>query len=1717
MTATSRTVASFPPDRPRPPPRDAARHIAEEARLVLASLRGGPPHVARGELALGLRELRALVRSGLPEGDGAGGGGGCESRDREGRCAASDEPGADDRGGRGSRPDALPDAGSVAIPSVAVAVAGTQRGGAGDAGTGEGDGCGGAADPPRIRAPPPSSPTREIAGVACGGASSLGGLPPPPLPVAAVGDANDKANDKATDANGADKDAGDAAAAEAATAPAEDRPASPAPAPAPAPPVHISPPTPHSVPPSSPQRAASATAAAGGLAAPPLPGLAPTTPLMPPPGPEEAPSTHASLPGQVQHQKHQQHNQQPQPQPHRPASMPRPLEPGAYVAPFLAVVVDPRAAGPHTLAALRALHRLLERGSVVQLSRPFPGGRGASAGAGEGPPPPPFVHETALEPVARGVLACRFEQTDAGADEAVEMAIADLLGLIVELDAAGAKAAGVELVRRAAYHRQREQQQQQQQRADQSAGNDPVHSGLKGGGVTGGPTLRVRRLPAAVLLEAFHAVLVTRHTFVRDSGGHHSPALSFHFETVLTKMVHYVFGGEDVSGSLWRGRRVGAGGAAVSGAMSSRHPAAARGILAFLVDGLGPQGPAAAAADPSGGIWGPGGADAAEDGRALCLRLIQCSLRTWEGNAPSPAAPFTEEDRALLRLIEDDLCLALLRAGQAIWAHHDEIPAAGAAPSSLGGGDPLRPSSTSLDLLSEVCASLSLLWSLPRLRARLRSQFEAIFSGFYQRALSLLRRRPLPTDGVGYQANLVFDAEVEMILESMVDVLCLSVNGEGSGNHGKPLSTAEHLFLTYDCSLTESDVASGLLVELSRCCGGVVGEDGEPYLPVPSSPPSEPQSGQGTTGAPTPRSGDSGARGAPPLLVARHRSVPDHLKELCFEALLGSLRQLFHGAESLVVRDESAGGNGGPPASLLRAAKNKKRHLHHAARLFNEKPRKGLQCLADNGMLPMNPPDPKAVASFLRNGLVVGLDKAAVGQYLGEVGKPEREGGSVWERDLFHRELLGAFCSSFKFEGLTVLDALRMFLATFRLPGEAQMIDRILQAFAESVARQCDESSDGPLGLFSTDEKRASDAAYLLSFSIIMLNTDLHNKNIRSDRKMKLEDFIRNNKNYGKEISDRDFPVEYLEGIYRAIKAEQIRTLGEGADGSMTVERWKDVMRSATSSSSNSQERTIKTATDAKDLKELLLESSWQPILSAVSGLWGMVPWEVYQADALAHSDQTGTLMGARLGIDLAYEMLKGASNLSRPDVFQDLFHAVCQMTGLLNECNKATEERAEIVLNSLEHQSALTVAMNVAEENGDTIGLDGWKAVWGMIFKLRDLQLISKRRRPNIITESDPDLLSPEARSEFYCRMANWDDEFEEADGQPSKGMSLMSFVFGSGGSSGSLNEGNNAPSQQRGQLAHGNEGQLIWDEMASSDEEEHTLNDTEYLSFPLDQSPRRISSVGSLFENRLVFESTLDNEEIGITGLERMSHSNPKSLRARVRRRLSQLVDFYGLVAESRYLSEEGLSDALNSLVEIIRDSSKRTSSKQGNEEALVSSPLSPASEAFAEILLCEIALKNRDRFAHVWNILRAHYNSRLTYRPSQEGENGGKNHKSETIKLTPGVEKCVTGLLRLCVWTSSNGKMIASQVLKLLKILHPPFGALIWSPLELNLDKHLAEGLWRICRNVDGLACMADDEGWSAIFGLAEWCATRGGLRSKDHTGSLAEDDPSLQAFR
>lgn len=182
----------------------------------------------------------------------------------------------------------------------------------------------------------------------------------------------------------------------------------------------------------------------------------------------------------------------------------------------------------------------------------------------------------------------------------------------------------------------------------------------------------------------------------------------------------------------------------------------------------------------------------------------------------------------------------------------------------------------------------------------------------------------------------------------------------------------------------------------------------------------------------------------------------------------------------------------------------------------------GLKYFIDNGFVDL---DAKAIALFFIENKNK-LDKTMIGEALGR----EPDAAFVKDKGLdpekggpgFFFRILNHYADSFQFAGLVFDDAIRQFQSGFRLPGEAQKIDRIMEKFAERFTRQ------------NFDVFPSADTAFILAFSIIMLNTDLHSPNIKEEKKMTLDSFIRNNRG----IADgADLPKEYLTGIFTRIKA----------------------------------------------------------------------------------------------------------------------------------------------------------------------------------------------------------------------------------------------------------------------------------------------------------------------------------------------------------------------------------------------------------------------------------------------------------------------------------------------------------------------------------------------------------------------------------------------------
>ncbi|KAJ8100575.1 hypothetical protein POJ06DRAFT_275643 [Lipomyces tetrasporus] len=192
--------------------------------------------------------------------------------------------------------------------------------------------------------------------------------------------------------------------------------------------------------------------------------------------------------------------------------------------------------------------------------------------------------------------------------------------------------------------------------------------------------------------------------------------------------------------------------------------------------------------------------------------------------------------------------------------------------------------------------------------------------------------------------------------------------------------------------------------------------------------------------------------------------------------------------------------------SQFESLKHRKTALLEGIKQFNFKPKRGIALLCENNFITSK--DPVDVARFLLT--TEGLSKAIIGEYLGE-GDPENV------------VIMHAFVDLMDFSDMKFVDALRRFLQAFRLPGESQKIDRFMLKFAERYI-------SGNPSIFAN-----ADTAYVLAYSVIMLNTDLHSPQVKN--RMSKQDFFKNNKG----INDNaDLPEAFLSDIFDEILNNEI-------------------------------------------------------------------------------------------------------------------------------------------------------------------------------------------------------------------------------------------------------------------------------------------------------------------------------------------------------------------------------------------------------------------------------------------------------------------------------------------------------------------------------------------------------------------------------------------------
>ncbi|CAK5020623.1 unnamed protein product [Meloidogyne enterolobii] len=297
------------------------------------------------------------------------------------------------------------------------------------------------------------------------------------------------------------------------------------------------------------------------------------------------------------------------------------------------------------------------------------------------------------------------------------------------------------------------------------------------------------------------------------------------------------------------------------------------------------------------------------------------------------------------------------------------------------------------------------------------------------------------------------------------------------------------IYVNYDCHMTSANIFEELISHLAKIASSY------------SSDPSSPTHGQ---------------------QIAKDREK--RMRELALKCLVKALKCLVAWYEDMEIGKEVSiqypaeeqqqplqlfsEGNAADVNQIVQV-KQQKSLIESGIDLFAKKPAQGLTFLHSKGFIGTEPED---IAAFFH--AEERLDKSVIGDYLGD-------------GDSFNQKVMYSYVDTFDFSGVNIVQALRTLLNKFRLPGEAQKIDRIMEKFA---SRYCE--CNPQLKIFAS-----ADTAYVLSYSIIMLTTDLHNPQVK--RKMLKEEYIRMNRGIN---GQDDLPDEFLSKIYDDISANEIKT-----------------------------------------------------------------------------------------------------------------------------------------------------------------------------------------------------------------------------------------------------------------------------------------------------------------------------------------------------------------------------------------------------------------------------------------------------------------------------------------------------------------------------------------------------------------------------------------------
>jgi brefeldin A-resistance guanine nucleotide exchange factor 1 len=437
---------------------------------------------------------------------------------------------------------------------------------------------------------------------------------------------------------------------------------------------------------------------------------------------------------------------------------------------------------------------------------------------------------------------------------------------------------------------------------------------------------------------------------------------------------------------------------------------------------------------------------------------------------------------------------------------------------------------------------------------------------------------------------------------------------------------------------------------------------------------------------------------------------------------LNALDSLLTVVQEIANRESGSGKSSPPPIGVteqkspsmveLADIKLKKTLLGAAVAQFNEDggASKALKMLSEANFM-STPPTHQEVAEFLRE--TPNLSKKEIGEFIGK-----RK----------NKAFVRPYVETFDVVNQPIDMALRQFLEAFRLPGEAPVISNILEDFANLWF----ETYSG--------EKvpRTADAAFILCYAIMQLNTDQHNPQVKD--RMTFAQFVKNERKLN---DNEDYPKEFLNGIFTLIRDTEIVMPSERKGAVKDEYEWKLVLSRARDPKRNCG---VLKCNGAATYDEDMFSQVWKPTVTA-----------------LCHVLDTTT---DPLIVETILESLRKCAvvcaRFELCETFDNLIIALCKRTLLTTQPPSEAESLEEPVpptvpfVNDAKAHQVLALTFSLCHDHG-SIMRHGWANIMDVMMNLFAAKLLPQEMTTVVGFVNDEWSLLPEEMNDQPKANDSW------------------------------------------------------------------------------------------------------------------------------------------------------------------------------------------------------------------------------------------------------------------------------------------------------------------------------------------------------------------------